>query len=73
MSTKDIDAFRTDNTNFYSVGDILGYDTERHKQYSSIYFIIPKYQRSYVWRQGTYDFSLKESKELLKKSNLKVK
>ena len=53
MSTKDIDIFRKNNTHFYSVGDILGYDIENHKQYKPIYFVVPKYQRSYVWRQGT--------------------
>ena len=36
-----------------------------------VYFRIPKYQRSYVWEQGTYDFSTENYIEL--KRNKKFK
>lgn len=62
--------FRECEAMLFSVSDIFGID---HNMSISepVYFRIPKYQRSYVWEQGTYDFSNNDVKELKKNKQFK--
>lgn len=65
------DLFRKCQTLLFSISDIFGIDNEDLSVKEPVYFRIPKYQRSYVWEQGTYDFSTENYIEL--KRNKKFK
>ena len=63
--------FRKCETMLFSISDIFGVDTEDMSIKEPVYFRIPKYQRSYVWGQGTYDFSSEDVVELKKNKKFK--
>ena len=63
--------FRECKTLLFSISDMFGIDNEDLSIKEPVYFRIPKYQRSYVWEQGTYDFSTENSIELKKNKKFK--
>lgn len=63
--------FRKCETMLFSISDIFGINNDDMSISEPVYFRIPKYQRSYVWEQGTYDFSQEEPKALKKNKRFK--
>lgn len=63
--------FRECKTLLFSISDMFGIDNETLSIKEPVYFRIPKYQRSYVWEQGTYDFSTGNPVELKKNKKFK--
>ena len=65
------DLFRECKTLLFSISDLFGIDNDDWSIKEPVYYRIPKYQRSYVWEQGTYDFSTGNSIELKKNKKYK--
>lgn len=63
--------FRKCETMLFSISDIFGINNDDMSISEPVYFRIPKYQRSYVWEQGTYDFSQGKPTELKKNKRFK--